>query len=67
MIAKAQKLRADVDFDLKIDGNVYAFDSTAISLCLNVFWWAAYKRQVGAVKLHALYDVKMEKTLKLPT
>jgi hypothetical protein len=26
MIAKAQKCRADMDFDIKIDGNVYAFD-----------------------------------------
>lgn len=26
------------DFEVKVDGNVYAFDSTTIDLCLNVFW-----------------------------
>jgi transposase len=60
MIAKAQKLRADIDFDIQVDGNVYAFDSSAVSLCLNVFWWATYKRQKGAIKLHTLYDVKTQ-------
>lgn len=44
--------------DLPVEGNVYAFDSSTISLCLNVFWWASYKRQTGGIKLHTLYDVK---------
>jgi len=60
MIDKAQKCRAYIDLDLKIDGNVYAFDSSTISLCLNVFWWATYKRQKGGIKLHTLYDVKTQ-------
>jgi len=60
MIAKAQKCRADIDFDLKVDGNVYAFDSSTISLCLSVFWWATYKRQKGGIKLHTLYDVRTQ-------
>jgi hypothetical protein len=60
MITKAQKCRADINFDLEIDGNVYAFDSSIISLCLNVFWWATYKRQQGGIKLHTLYDIKTQ-------
>jgi len=60
MIAKAQKCRANMDFDLNVSGNVYAFDSSTISLCLNVFWWATYKRQKGGIKLHTLYDVKTQ-------
>jgi hypothetical protein len=60
MIAQAQTCRSDIDSDLKIDGNVYAFDSTTVSLCLNVFWWATYKRQKGAIKLHTLYDVRTQ-------
>jgi len=60
MIAKAQKCRADIGFDIKVDGNVYAFDSTTISLCLNVFWWATYKRQKGGIKLHTLYDIRTQ-------
>jgi hypothetical protein len=48
----------DTDFRLGIKGNVYAFDATVIDLCLNVFWWATFRRAKGAVKLHTLYDVK---------
>ena len=48
----------DGDFHLRIKSNVYAFDATIIDLCLNVFWWATFRRAKGAVKLHTLYDVK---------
>lgn len=59
MIAEAQKsCISDNDFDLSIKGNVYAFDSTVIDLCLNVFWWATFRRAKAAVKLHTLLDVK---------
>lgn len=27
-----------------LDGNVYAFDSTTVDLCLSVFWWAAFRK-----------------------
>jgi transposase len=60
MISKAQKCRADIDFEIKVDGNVYAFDSSTVSLCLNVFWWATYKRQKGGIKLHTLYDIRTQ-------
>jgi hypothetical protein len=46
------------DFPLAISGNVYAFDSTTIDLCLNVFWWATFRTTKGAIKIHTLYDVK---------
>jgi hypothetical protein len=48
----------DKDFLLVIDGNVYAFDSTTIDLCLSVFWWATFRRTKGGIKLHTLYDIK---------
>jgi hypothetical protein len=48
----------DTDFRLNIKSNVYAFDATIIDLCLNVFWWATFRRAKGAIKLHTLYDVK---------
>ena len=43
---------------MKVDGNVYAFDSSTIDLCLNVFWWAEFRKHKGGIKLHTLYDVK---------
>lgn len=48
----------DQDFQLKIDGNIYAFDSTTIDLCLSVFWWATFRKTKGGIKLHTLYDIK---------
>src|SRR4030095_6918832 len=59
MIAIARKeCLTDSDFNLDINGNVYALDATMIDLCLNVFWWAAFKKNQGAVKIHTLYDVR---------
>ena len=46
------------DFEVKVDGNVYAFDSSTIDLCLSVFWWAEFRKHKGGIKLHTLYDVK---------
>lgn len=46
LIAEVQKIYvSNVDFDKSITGNVYAFDSTTIDLCLNVFWWQHLEEQ----------------------
>ena len=59
MIAEAQKCSIPgSDFNLSIEGNVYALDTTIIDLCLNVFWWATYRRAKAAIKIHTLLDVK---------
>jgi len=59
LIDQARKSSIDrVDFQLNIDGNVYAFDSTTVDLCLSVFWWAEFRKTKGGIKLHTLYDVK---------
>jgi len=51
-------ITTDKDFQPVVKGNIYAFDSTTIDLCLSVFWWASFRKNKGAVKLHTLYDVK---------
>jgi hypothetical protein len=59
MINKAKACSIpDPDFKLDIAGSVYAFDSTLIDLCLNVFWWAKYKSTTAGIKIHTLIDVK---------
>ncbi len=59
MIAFASRtIKGDADFSLNVPGNVYAFDSTTIDLCLNVFWWATFRTAKGAIKIHTLLDVK---------
>lgn len=55
--ARGKRLR---EHDFFLDGNVYAFDSSTISLCLNVFWWTKLHHNKGGVKLHTLLDVKTD-------
>ena len=55
---QARETRTTNIFDL--GGNVYAFDSTKIDLCLSVFWWAKFRRRKGGIKVHTLYDVETQ-------
>lgn len=56
MMEQARKKRI-VDI-FKLGGNVYAFDSTTIPLCLSVFLWAKFRKRKGGVKIHFLYDLE---------
>ena len=58
VIAEARKCRATDIF--KLGGNVYAFDSTTIELCLETFKWAIYRKnqRKGGIKVHTLYDLE---------
>ena len=58
LIEEARKSYYRNDFEVVVDGNVYALDSTTIDLCLSVFWWAEFRKHKGGIKLHTLYDVK---------
>ncbi len=40
----------------RIKTKIFLLDSTTISLCLNIFDWAKYKTNKGAVKMHTLLD-----------
>jgi Transposase DDE domain/Domain of unknown function (DUF4372) len=55
MISIAQGKRITREFILA--GRFYAFDSTTIDLCLNLFWWASFRKTKGGIKIHTLYDV----------
>ena len=58
VIAEAQKCRIDDIF--KLNGNVYAFDSTTVDLCLSTFEWALFRKKKGGVKIHTLYDLETQ-------
>jgi hypothetical protein len=58
MIDIARKKRANNSFE--INGKIYAFDSTTIDLCLNVFWWAKFRKAKAGIKLHTLYDISTQ-------
>ena len=58
LVNEARQKRVSNIFNL--DGNVYAFDSTTIDLCLSVFWWAKFRKKKGGIKVHTLYDVETQ-------
>jgi len=58
LIREARKSCYKAEFEVEVDGNVYAMDSTTIDLCLSVFWWAEFRKHKGGIKLHTLYDIK---------
>lgn len=58
LILIAQEKNSDHCFEIK--GNVYAFDSSTIDLCLSVFWWAHFRKTKAGIKLHTLFDINTQ-------
>ena len=60
LIRRARELYRDTSLDLGADLRqaAYAFDSTTIDLCLELFPWAQFRRHKSAVKLHTLLDLR---------
>ncbi len=48
----------DNEFTLELDNTVYALDSSTINLCLTTFYWAKFRKNKGAVKMHTLLDLR---------
>lgn len=58
LIGYARKLyKGNNEFLAELDATVYAFDSTTIDLCLNLFPWAKFRKKKGAIKAHTLIDL----------
>ena len=51
---------ASDDFEVKVEGNVFAFGSATIDLCLCVFWWAEFRKTKGGLKMHTFYNAKTQ-------
>lgn len=62
LIRKARTLNPQtVDLEgLELNNRLYALDSTTIDLCLEVFWWAKFRKHKAAVKLHTLLDIRCQ-------
>lgn len=48
----------DNEFTLELDNTVYALDSSTIDLCLTTFYWAKFRKNKSAVKMHTLLDLR---------
>lgn len=62
LIQKARTLQGRlVDLDgITLENQLYALDATTIDLCLDVFWWAKFRKHKGAIKLHTLLDIRCQ-------
>lgn len=58
LIRTARKLYSQEDFGVELAQTAYAFDSTTIDLCLELFPWANFRKKKGAVKAHTLLDLR---------
>ncbi len=61
MIQRARFLYAEAVLEeVDLDNTIYALDATTIDLCLEVFWWAKFRKHKAAVKLHTLFDIRCQ-------
>lgn len=61
LIQRARVLYAGAVLEeVDLGNTVYALDSTTIDLCLEVFWWAKFRKHKAAIKLHTLFDVRCQ-------
>lgn len=59
LIGLVRPMYADIPIpNVNLDNEVFALDSTTISLSLALFRWAPGKYSRGAVKIHALLDLR---------
>ncbi len=59
LIEQAKALYAeDNQLDIKLKGRIFAIDSTTIDLCIQVFWWAKFRKTKAAIKMHTVLDLK---------
>jgi hypothetical protein len=58
LIDRAKSSCYQKDFEVEVEGDVYALDSSTIDLCLSVFWRAEFRKAKGGIKLHTAFDVK---------
>lgn len=54
----ARREYADTQLSIDVDNAVYALDASVIDLTLSLFPWAKFRKTKGAVKLHAMIDLR---------
>lgn len=59
LLKKCQSLTSGTA-SFAFDNPLYALDSTTVDLCLSLFPWAHFHHTKGAIKLHALFNVRSQ-------
>lgn len=58
LMQHARREYAGTPLALDVDNAVYALDASVIDLTLSLFPWAKFRKTKGAVKLHAMIDLR---------
>ena len=58
MMQRARRAYANTELAIDVDNAVYALDASIIDLTLSLFPWAKFRKAKGAIKLHAMVDLR---------
>lgn len=58
LMVQARREYAHTPLALEVDNAVYALDASVIDLTLSLFPWAKFRKTKGAIKLHAMIDLR---------
>lgn len=58
LMSKARRFYAKTQLAMDVDNAVYALDASTIDLTLSLFPWAKFRATKGAVKVHAMIDLR---------
>jgi len=58
LMLRARREYAKTELAVEVDNAVYALDASIIDLTLSLFPWAKFRKTKGAIKLHAMIDLR---------
>jgi hypothetical protein len=58
LLHRARREYAGTPLAVDVDNAVYALDASTVDLTLSVFPWAKFRKTKGAIKLHAMIDLR---------
>ncbi len=58
LMHRARREYAQTELAIEIDNSVYALDASTIDLTLSLFPWAKFRKTKGAIKMHAMLDLR---------
>jgi hypothetical protein len=58
LMRRARREYAQTELAVEVDNAVYALDASTIDLTLSLFPWAKFRKTKGAIKMHAMLDLR---------
>ena len=58
LMHRARREYAKTELALEVDSAIFALDASTVDLTLSLFPWAKFRKTKGAIKLHAMIDLR---------